>query len=92
MASARSEVNAMINELHSIITELSDISRGLRTEFQGIGSERCASSIDTVIGNCATVKSKLQNMDMNKVTDSWASSHQSGGSTAPGSSGGGFRA
>lgn len=84
MASAKSEVNAMIRELNSIIGELTDISNGLRSEFKGIGSERCATSIDAVIGNCRTVKTKLQNMNMNQVTDSWAAEHQTGESTVRG--------
>ncbi|MBQ1821533.1 MAG: hypothetical protein II117_08030 [Clostridia bacterium] len=84
MANASSEVRSMIGELNSIIGELTDIANGLKTQFQGIGSERCAQSIESVISNCAVVKSKLQNMDMNKVTDSWAAAHGAEG-TAGGS-------
>lgn len=86
MANARSEVNALIREINGIINELTDISYGLKSQFKGIGTEKCAASIDSVVSNCRSVKSKLQNMNMNKVTDSWAAAH-----SAPGSSGGGFR-
>ena len=37
-------------ELASIIRELNDISSGVRNDFQGIGSERCADVINKVNG------------------------------------------
>ena len=77
MADVKGEVKAMINDLNSIIAELSEIANGLRSEFEGIGTERCATSVESVISNCRTVRSKLQNMNLYKVTDSWAEAHAS---------------
>ena len=75
MASARSEVNSIISELNSIINELNSISTAMKTEFKGIGSEKCAESINSVTANCKKAKSKLSNMNMTQVTESWAAAH-----------------
>ena len=75
MASAKSEVNSIISELNSIISELSSISAAMKTEFKGIGSEKCAESINSVIANCKKAKKSLSNMNMNQVTESWAAAH-----------------
>lgn len=81
MASAKSEVNSIISELNSIINELNSISAAMKTEFKGIGTEKCAESINSVIANCKKAKKSLSNINMNQVTDSWAAAH----STAEGS-------
>ena len=75
MASARSEVNALASQLTALVAKLEDVSNGLRTDFSGIGNERCAQSIDSAIKDCRSVISKLKNMNMTKKTASWLLAH-----------------
>ena len=48
-ASARAELSSIKRELNSIIRELESISAGVRSDFVGIGNEKCADCIDKVI-------------------------------------------
>ena len=78
----RSELNSIIRELNAIITELEDISYGVRHNFKNIGNEKCADCIDKVLSNYYTVRKKLNNMDTSTVTESYAKSHGGGGRRA----------
>lgn len=86
---ARSELDSIIRELGSIISELEDISCGVRYDFKNIGSEKCANCIDNVVSNYYTVRRKLNNIDTTTVTESFAQAHGGGG--GGGSHGGGSR-
>lgn len=61
-ASARAELNAIKSELRSIITELENISSGLRREFKGIGADVCAKRIDDAVSNYEAAYRKLCNI------------------------------
>jgi len=72
---AKQELAAIKRELNSIINELSDISAGIKKDFDGIGSEKCSSSIDKVITQYKTVRTKLNKMDTTTVTEEYAERH-----------------
>ena len=72
-ASARNELNRIIYELSSIISELDSISTGVRRDFKNIGNARCADSIDSVANKYRYVKRRLNNMDTETVTEWFAS-------------------
>lgn len=63
-------------ELTSIIREMRSISIGVRNDFKGVGSDRCASCIDSVINNCCKLQKTLNNLDTNAVTEQFANSHK----------------
>lgn len=70
------ELASIKQELTSIIRELENISYGVRNEFKGVGSEACASCIDSVIKNYYSVQKKLNNLDTNTVTTTFAKLHK----------------
>ena len=78
-AGARSELQSIKTELRSIIAELESISNGVRYDFQGIGSDRCANSIDHVIERYRTALRKLNNLDTNTVMEWYAKAHPADG-------------
>lgn len=78
-AGAQNELYQIKRELQSIITELDNIAAGIRRDFTGIGNEQCASCVSRVSAQYRTVKSKLDHMDLSKVTEAYAQAHSSGG-------------
>lgn len=64
---AKRELDSIKTALSAEIRELGDISSGLRRDFTGIGTERCADVIDGVISKYKTVLRKLNNIDINDV-------------------------
>ena len=77
-ASARNELASIKRELNSVISELEEISAGVRNDFFGIGNERCADCINRVLNQYYVVRRKLNNLDTSTVTDSYAQSHGGG--------------
>ena len=77
--SAKSELREIKNELSSIIQELESISNGIRKNFVGIGNERCADCIDSVIDQYKYVKRKLNNIEIPPETDSGSNGKSGGG-------------
>ncbi len=77
-ASARNELASIKRELNSVISELEEISAGVRNDFVGIGNERCADCINRVLNQYYVVRRKLNNLDTSTVTDSYAQSHGGG--------------
>lgn len=75
------ELTSIRNELGSIISELENISAGIKRDFTGIGNDRCAASIDKALSQYYSVSRKLNNLDTNTVTESFAKTHKSGGGT-----------
>lgn len=73
--SASNELASIKNELWSIIKELESISAGIRSDFVGIGNDKCANCIDKVISQYYSVQRKLNNLDTNTVTESYAAAH-----------------
>ena len=61
------KLNYAINELSSIIRELQSISNGVRNDFQGIGSEKCANVIDKVNNEYVKALRKLKSIDASKL-------------------------
>lgn len=72
---AQAELNSIKRELSSIISELENISNGVRKDFVGIGNEQCANCIDRTINQYRVVQRKLNNMDTSTVTESYAQAH-----------------
>lgn len=62
---ARREISSIISELNSITNKLDEIARGLKTksDFQNIGSERCAQCLESVSNQYKTVKRQLGNIN-----------------------------
>ena len=65
--SSTNELNSIISDLGSVIEEMESLSDCLRRNFEGIGSEKCAHSIDVVMERYYGVKRKLNNVDTSKV-------------------------
>lgn len=86
-ARAQQELYDIKIELQNIINEMRSISYGVRNDFSGIGSEKCANTISNVVDQYEYVKRKLNNIDTSAVTDEYAAAHGGGGSTAGGGSG-----
>ncbi len=69
---AREELKSIQRELNSIIDELEAISHGVRNDFVGIGSDKCADAIDKVVDQYYYVRRKLNNLDTQTLTESFA--------------------
>ncbi len=80
-AGARAELSSIQRELNSIISELESISSGVRSNFEGIGNEKCADCIDRALNQYYSVRSRLYNMDTSTVTESYARAHGITGGT-----------
>lgn len=63
-ARAQGELNAIRNEIASIILELDSIADGVRRDFVGIGNDKCAQSLDKAANNYRYVKRQLDNLDL----------------------------
>lgn len=77
--SAKNELSSIKSELNSIIGELESVSQGIRSDFVGIGNEKCADCIDRVLNQYYYVRRKLENLDTSTVTDSYLQSNGGGG-------------
>lgn len=77
-SNARYEFADIKRELNSIISEIESISRGIRNDFTGIGSERCADVIDMALNQYYYVRRKLNNLDTSTVTEDYAQFHGGG--------------
>lgn len=75
----KTELASIKQELRSIINELEDISNGIRRDFEGIGNEYCANSIDCVIERYRSVLRDLNNIDTSKVSEEYKRAHGGGG-------------
>lgn len=71
----KNELESIKRELQSMITELESISWGVKKDFSGIGSEQCGACLDTVLNRYYTARNKLNYLDTNTLTDSFAKSH-----------------
>ncbi len=78
---AREELSSIKYSLNWVISELEDVSRGIRGDFKGIGNEICSDTIDNVLQQYYYVRKKLNNLDTSRVTDSYAATHSIGGGT-----------
>lgn len=71
-ANASQELAFIKSELQSIIDELYSISAGVKRDFEGIGEERCAASLNAAAQQYAVVKQKLDSMNLSVVTEEFA--------------------
>lgn len=62
-SAGRMELESIKRDLQSIINELDQISAGVRTEFDGIGNDRCARAISRVADQYRWVKRQLEKID-----------------------------
>ena len=67
-AGAQAELDAIRRELSAIIAELADISAGVRTEFAGIDSNKCADCLDSVLEQYKYVRRILNNINTEELT------------------------
>lgn len=70
-AYTKRELNAIKDELQSIINELDRISDGVRSDFRGIGNDTCANCIDRVISQYRSVRRQLNKIDTSKVNEGY---------------------
>mgnify|MGYP000226156395 CR=1 FL=1 len=61
--SARSELESIKAELASIINELEDIAAGVRSDFQGVGSEYCAQALEETADGYRKAKRYLEQIN-----------------------------
>lgn len=66
-SSAKAELEAIKREISSIISSLNDVAYGVRNDFCGIGNERCADSIQSVINKYTYVKRTLDGIDTTEI-------------------------
>lgn len=66
---ARNELASIKRELNLIISELENISNGVRRDFAGIGNDKCSDCINIVVKQYYTVKRKLNNLDTSTVKE-----------------------
>lgn len=71
-ANSQHELQLIKNELQGIIDELYNISNGVRRDFDGIGNDRCASSVAKAAAQYEIVKNKLNSMNLSVVTEEFA--------------------
>lgn len=72
----QNELYSIKKELSSIIRELESISYGIGKDFVGIGNDKCAGTLNSVINNYYRVQKKLNNIDTSRVTESFARIHE----------------
>lgn len=80
------EINSIKSELLSIAGEVEGISAEIRRDYEGIGNERCARSLDSLGGRCRDVKKRLDNFDYSWID---AQASKRGGFSGGGGGGGG---
>lgn len=83
-ATAQRELSSIKSELRSIIREMKDISDGLKSDFEGIGSEKCAKAVLNAVSQLEYANQKLNNLNTTAVTESYAAAHSGGGGTSRG--------
>jgi len=66
------ELDAIKNDLQSIINELEDIASGIKRDFIGIGNEQCASVIIEEAERYRKVKRKLDGINISKIKEEHA--------------------
>ena len=59
MNASETELRNIQNELSAIIRELNGISTDVRHAASGIGIDKCADSIDSVISGCRSIQTRL---------------------------------
>lgn len=57
------------SELRSIISELEDISAGIRRDFSGIGESHCADCLDSVIDRNEKALNRLNRVNPNRLAE-----------------------
>lgn len=63
------EVSAVLQELNSIIREMEEIESSLRSNFEGIYTNKAADAINQKLQQFYTARSKLQTIDRSKVDE-----------------------
>lgn len=56
-------LSSVKNDLDEILRDLREVATGIRDDFKGIGSERCASCIELVIEKYQKVRNMLNDVD-----------------------------
>ena len=57
-------IRALRNELNTIKKQLVSISGGIRSDFSGIGNEKCADYLDALISRCEQMDRRLINVEI----------------------------
>ncbi|MFI3326897.1 MAG: hypothetical protein R3Y35_12115 [Clostridia bacterium] len=76
--SEKMELLSIKSEFNSVISELESISNAVRSNFTGIGNDKCSDSIDRVLNQYYSIIKKLNNLDTTTVTESFAQSNYTG--------------
>lgn len=64
---AYNELEGIKSELKDIISELDEIADGIKSDFYGIGQDKCSKSIDSVADKYRSVRRSLKKIDTGKI-------------------------
>ena len=59
-AAGKKKLQTIKAELNAVIRELESLSGSVRSDFEGIGNDKCADAMEDVVKQCHTVRGKLQ--------------------------------
>ena len=60
-------LNSCRKELHAILRELKILEEGIRTSFSGIGQDRCADCLESVIERYQMLLNNLDQVDPTRL-------------------------
>lgn len=66
------ELSGIKSELSSVIKEMESIIAVINKECQGIGSEKCVNSLNSVLEKYRSAKKKLDRLNTEKVRDGFS--------------------
>ena len=61
------ELESIKSELLAIANEIDGISSEIRRDFEGVGNDRCAKSLDGFSSHCRYVKKRLDAFDLTYI-------------------------
>ncbi len=72
MGAGSGELSAIAGDLGRVIGELESISAGVRSDFKGIGAEKCSDGIDYVLGYLYAARKLLGGVDTHKFVEGYS--------------------
>lgn len=66
-AAGKKKLQTVKAELNAVIRELESLSGSVRSDFEGIGNDKCADAMEDVLKQCYTVRGKLNAIDTGRL-------------------------
>lgn len=66
-AAGKKKLQTIKAELNAVIRELESLSGSVRSDFEGIGNDKCADAVEDVVKQCHTVRGKLDAIDTGRL-------------------------